>query len=124
MSKSHNTKYKIKFKLKNSLTGEVIGYEYLTDNGWVNKVFDYEERPGAFDVRELGDGFNGFVTRHQFVTHDMNGEETYEGDTLRAPSGILFKVIYNDEQMKWQMKKIDGYSVFNINAPLLINVSF
>lgn len=72
-----------KFKLVNSITKEVIGFEYLTIDGWKNDVFDYGERDGTFDQRELGDGFLGIVQRLQFVgLLDKNQTEVFEGDVF------------------------------------------
>jgi hypothetical protein len=71
-----------KFKLVNSINKEVIGFEYLTIDGWKNDVFDFGERQGTFDQVELGDGFLGIVQRFQFVTTDKNGKEVFVGDNI------------------------------------------
>lgn len=73
----------IKFRLEISTTHEVIGYEYLVNGHWYNNVYDYGERPGAFDQMELGDGFLGVVERKRFVTTDFDGREIYEGDSIK-----------------------------------------
>lgn len=81
---------KIKFRLTNSITREVIGYEYLTIDGWKNDVFDYGEREGVFDQRELGDGFNGIVMREMFTGYVELGsnKEIYVGDEI-SPGNIV-----------------------------------
>jgi len=71
-----------KFRLELSTTKELVGYEYLTIDGWKNDVFDYGEREGVFDQRELGDGFLGIVTRKVFVTTDTFDREIFEGDII------------------------------------------
>jgi len=71
-----------KFRLELSITKELVGYEYLTVDGWKNDVFDYGEREGVFDQRELGDGFLGIVTRKVFVTTDTFDKEIFEGDII------------------------------------------
>lgn len=72
----------LKFKLINSITKEVIGFEYLTIDGWKNDIFNFGERDGAFDQSELGDGFLGIVQRFQFVVTDKNGKEVFVGDNI------------------------------------------
>lgn len=72
-----------KFKLYNSITKELIGYEYLLIEGWHNNVFDFGEREGVFNWRELGDGFLGVVIRKQFTgLLDANDTEIYDGDQI------------------------------------------
>lgn len=107
-----------KFKLKNSITKEVIGYEYLTIDGWKNNVFDYGERSGTFDQMELGDGFLGIVIRYQFIySFDKDGNEIYDGDMVEAPSGNLFTVKWHDEQKRWAM--VENGCFYNLNFRLL-----
>jgi len=71
-----------KFKLVNSTTQEVVGFEYLTIDGWKNEVFDFGERDGTFDQRELGDGFLGIIQRFQFIITDKNGKDVFDGDNI------------------------------------------
>ncbi len=76
-----------KFKLINSITKEVIGFEYLTIYGWKNDVFGFGERDGSFNQMELGDGFLGIVHRCQYSgLKDKGGKgvEVFEGDVFEA----------------------------------------
>lgn len=107
-----------KFKLVNSITKEVIGYEYLTIDGWKNDVFDFGERDGSFDQRELGDGFLGVVNRYQFICScDKDGNEIYDGDTIKAPSGNLFTVKWHGDEMRWAMLANDTF--YNLNCGII-----
>lgn len=107
-----------KFKLINSITKEVIGYEYLTVEGWKNDVFDFGERDGTFDQRELGDGFLGIVNRFQFIySHDQNGNEIYDSDTIKSSSGNQFTVKWYEEEMRWAM--FANNTFYNLNCGIL-----
>ncbi|MFA7287615.1 MAG: YopX family protein [Melioribacteraceae bacterium] len=46
----------------------------------------------------------------------MNGEEIYFGDLVKAPSGLVFEVVWHDITMSISLKR-DGY-YFNFNIPL------
>ena len=108
----------LKFKLVIAKTGKAIGYEYMTAGGWINQVFDYPERRGAFDEMELGDGFIDLVERRQYIgSSDSLGKEIFEGDELVAPSGNLFKVVWSDS-LSWKMTDKQGVE-YGINAGIL-----
>lgn len=107
-----------KFKLVNSITKEVIGFEYLTIDGWKNDVFDFGERDGSFDQRELGDGFLGVVNRYQFIySCDKDGKEIFDGDAVKAPSNTLFIVKWHEDEMRWAMMSQDTF--YNMNCGIL-----
>lgn len=119
----------LKFRLEISTTKEIIGYEYLTVCGWKNVVFDFGERDGCFDQRELGDGFLGVVNRQRFVTTDKDGIEMYEGDELKykhlGGMHLNFRrlkydenrcgfVLISDSTLPTEMPPKSGCSIFSI----------
>ncbi len=66
----------LKFKLLSSITDDFIGTEYLVRNeGWKHNVFDYGEREGTFDQRELGVDFLGYITR--ILVFENNEDKDY-----------------------------------------------
>lgn len=94
-----------RYKLVLSTTKEEIGVEYLTVDGWKNIVFDYPERDGVFNQRELGDGFLGVVHRRLCTgrTLKSNGEYLYVGDEITPGNFVEF-----------------SFDSFNINGDLPI----
>jgi len=46
----------------------------------------------------------------------MNSEEIYFGDLVKAPSGLVFDVVWDDGNMSISLKRGDAF--FNFNIPL------
>lgn len=53
----------------------------------------------------------------QFInTQDGNGNDIYDGDILKAPSGNLFIVKWYQSEMRWAIQHMDTW--YNLNAAL------
>ena len=54
----------------------------------------------------------------QFInSHDRNGKVIYESDLLKAPSGLICEVFWNEYELRWSMKNRND--IYNINCQIL-----
>lgn len=113
----------IKFRLINSMTGEVIGYEELDEYGnffWYYSDYDGQTfGSGSFDVAYMGDGFTGKIIREQFTgLQDCDGKDTYEGDIIKPFDDKQGTVIFKNgnfinETSGWSLETYIGHSMFH-----------
>ena len=105
----------LKFKLHNSITDSFIGTEYLIRNeGWKHNVFDYGEREGTFDQRELGDGFLGYILRIPVFENNEDKDYPHYDWSIDGITNIRSEI--EEELFKPLLKEMEEFIKTNNKA--------
>ena len=130
----------ISFRVRNEETGEILGYEKLTDSGW---VFCYADAPntwcnGTYVLELMGGGYMDGMVREQSINrHDKDVIDVYGDDIVFIDNDILNRVANenwtgnpnvrveikpNEHQCSWRLFDIAGTVTGNIHRkPILFD---